>query len=326
MGAAEDAAAVGVRVRHVLDMEDLGPDGVAEVLELARSSNWPRALQGKSAALVFEKPSARTRNAAELAVVDLGGHPVVMRGDEVGLGEREDPRDFARVMAGYHAVIAARVNHHETLDQMAGVMGEANVGDGWPSVPVLNLLSDTAHPTQVVADLMTMHEHFGLMKGLTVAFVGDAANNVSRSLAVGLALVGARMVAVAPPGYQLADEVVDRAERLAGHPVVVRTEDPLEAVRMADVIYADAWTSMGQEEESVIRRRAFASYQVNAALCDVAPSRAIVLHCLPAHRGEEITAGVLDGPRSRVWTQARNRRGALRALFAWMAGYGQEER
>jgi ornithine carbamoyltransferase len=293
---------------RLLEVDDLDPTRLTTVLD--RAAAWKTApesvapsLRGRGAALLFEKPSARTRVSTEMAVATLGGHPVYLRGDDIGIGTRESVEDVARTLAGYCAVIAARVFDHGLLEALAGAS----------SVPVVNLLSDRAHPTQALADLVTLREVLGRLDGLRVAYVGDG-NNVAASLAFGAALSGLELVVSSPPGYELDDDVVERARNLGGSIELVA--DPYEAVRGADAVYTDVWTSMGQEEEADVRREAFAGYQVDRALMEAAGPDARLLHCLPAHRGEEVTAEVLDGPQSVVWLQAENRMHATRALLA----------
>jgi ornithine carbamoyltransferase len=263
----------------------------------------PRVLAGDGVALLFEKPSARTRMSTEMAVVGLGGHPIYIRPEEVGLGVRESVADVARTMAALCAAIAARVFDHATLEEMAAVV----------EVPVVNLLSDRAHPCQAVADFLTLRELTGDLDGRRLVFVGDG-NNVAASLAYAAALSGVELTIASPPGYELDDVTVDRARNLGAS--IDLTADPYEAVQGADAVYTDVWTSMGQEEETATRRAAFAGYQVDRALMAAAGDQAWFLHCLPAHRGEEVTDEVLDGPRSAVWQQAANRMHAARAILA----------
>jgi ornithine carbamoyltransferase len=291
-----------------LEVDDIDPNQLATLL--GRAAAWkvdpsevPHLLAGRGVALVFEKPSARTRTSTEMAVFTLGGHPIVLRGEEIGLGERETVEDVSRTLASYCALIAARVFDHATLESMSGAV----------TVPVVNLLSDRAHPCQALADLLTLREVLGRIEGRRLVFVGDG-NNVAASLAFAAALSGLELVVTSPPGFELDDEVVARARNLGG--TVELVSDPYEAVRGADALYTDVWTSMGQEAESEARRVAFAGYRIDAGLLAAAGQDAVVLHCLPAHRGEEITAEVLDGPRSVVWQQAENRMHAVRALIA----------
>ena len=296
------------RLHRFLEVDDLDPAQFDAVLD--RATEWkltprevPHLLAGRGVALLFEKPSARTRVSAELAVATLGGHPIHLLGEEVGLGVRESVEDVGRTLAGFCAVIAARVFDHGTLESMAAVV----------EVPVVNLLSDRAHPCQALADYLTLREHFGSLDGRRVAFVGDG-NNVAASLAFGAALCGVELTVASPPGYELDDDIVDRARNLGG--AVELVADPFEAVKGADAVYTDVWTSMGQEDETEPRRAAFEGYRVDAALMDAAGPDACFMHCLPAHRGEEVTDDVIDGPQSVVWDQAANRMHSVRALFA----------
>jgi ornithine carbamoyltransferase len=294
--------------RHVLEVDDLDPQRLRRLVERALAwkaepATVPALLAGRGAVMLFEKPSARTRVSTEMAVATLGGHPIYVRGEEVGLDERESAEDVGRTFAAYAAVIAARVFDHRTLERMSAVV----------DVPVVNLLSDRAHPCQALADLLTIHEHLGSAEGRRVAYVGDG-NNVASSLAYTAALAGFELVVASPPGYELDVDVADGARNLGA--VVEQVTDPSDAVRDADVVYTDVWTSMGDEAQREERRRAFAAYSVDAALMAVADPGAIFLHCLPAHRGEEVAAEVIDGPRSRVWPQAANRMHAARALLA----------
>ena len=300
----------------LLEVADLTPAEFADVL--ARAGTWkrdattlPRPLEGRGVALLFEKPSARTRTSSEMAVVGLGGHPVYIRPEEVGLGVRETVEDVARTLAAYCAVVAARVFDHATLEAMAGAV----------DIPVVNLLSDRAHPCQALADYLTLQEAFGALEGRRLVFVGDG-NNVAASLAFGAALSGVELTVVSPPGYELDDDVLERSRNLGG--AVEVTNDPFEAVKGADAIYTDVWTSMGQEEERDARLAAFAGFQVGAELMGLAGDQARFLHCLPAHRGEEVAADVIDGPASLVWQQAANRMHTMRALLArLMEGHDQ---
>lgn len=293
--------------RHLLEVDDLTPDEVTAVLDLAEHPAPPRVLEGRGAALLFEKPSLRTRSATEMAVVQLGGHPISLRGEEVGLDVRETAEDIARVLAGHHAVIAARVFEHGKLERMAAVS----------PVPVVNLLSDRAHPMQALADLLTIRQHFGDLTGRVIAYVGDG-NNVARSLAIGSAMVGAEVRLGCPGGYQCPDVDIDRVRSLGGSVVVA--ERPEEAVEGADVVYTDVWASMGQEAEAAARRRAFEGFTVDSRLMAAASPSGIFLHCLPAHRGEEVAAEVLEGSQSLVWRQAENRMHAARGLLAHLLG------
>ncbi|HEY0085080.1 MAG TPA: ornithine carbamoyltransferase [Allosphingosinicella sp.] len=286
-------------MRDLLTIADLGRDGIEAILALAERRDLGRTLAGKGVALVFQKPSARTRNSMEMAVVQLGGHPIYIQKEEVGLGTRETAEDVARTLACYHQVIAARVIDHQDLVRMAGAT----------ETPVLNMLSDTAHPLQALADLKTVKQLLGGFEGARIAYVGDADNNVCRSLAEGCSLLGIEMRVASPEGYALSEPLEH----------VTQTQDPAEAVAGAQIVYTDVWVSMGQDGETAARMRALAPYQVNEALMARAPD-AHFLHCLPARRGEEVTDGVMDGAKSAVWLQAENRMHTARGALAWMVG------
>jgi ornithine carbamoyltransferase len=291
--------------RHLLEVDDLTPDELATVLDLAEDPQPEPVLAGKGMALVFQKPSARTRNSMEMAVVQLGGHPVSVRGDEVGIDTRETAEDVARTLACYHAAIGARVFSHGVLERMAAVS----------PVPVVNLLSDEAHPLQALADLLTLRQAWGGFKGRALAYVGDG-NNVCRSLGLAGALAGLEIRVATPPGYGVPPEHADRLKALGAE--VVETSRAAEAVDGADAVYTDVWASMGQEVEADARRRAFEGFAVDERLMGAAAPGALFLHCLPAHRGEEVAAAVVDGPASRVWEQAANRMHAARGLLRFL--------
>jgi ornithine carbamoyltransferase len=258
-------------------------------------------------ALVFQKPSARTRNSMEMAVKDLGGHPVTIRAEEVSIDQRESAEDVARTLACYHAAIGARVFDHSILERMAAV--------SW--VPIVNMLSDDAHPLQALADLLTMADELGDLNGRTLAYVGDG-NNMARSLALAATLAGMEFRIASPPGYALAEHDVDRIAALGTPPQLF--DRPEEAVDGVDVVYTDVWTSMGQEAEAADRRKAFEGFMVDDRLMALAGETSTFLHCLPAHRGEEVSDDVLEGPQSRVWRQAENRMHAARGAVAWILG------
>ncbi len=293
-------------VRHLLDVDDLDARELAQVLELAQDHALHRVLEGRGAALLFEKPSGRTRHSTEMAVVQLGGHPIYVRPDEVGIDERETAEDVARTLSQFHAALCARVFDHGVLERMAAA----------GSVPVVNLLSDQAHPLQAVADLLTLLEDGGL-DGRSVAWVGDF-SNVARSLALAAAMTGIGVRVAAPDGYGPTDADLARVRALGGSIEV--TDDPAAAVAGVDCVTTDAWYSMGQEAEAAQRRPVFEPYRVDAALMAEAAPAAVFLHCLPAHRGEEVTDEVLDGPASRVWPQAANRLHAARGALAFLLG------
>jgi ornithine carbamoyltransferase len=291
--------------RNLLEIDDLTGDEINAVLHLAGHTNPPRILEGCGVALVFEKPSLRTRNSTEMAVVQLGGHPISLQANEVGLGVRETPEDVARTLDRYHAVICARVFEHEKLERMAAVS----------SVPIVNLLSDQSHPLQALADLLTIKHRFGDLAGLTVAYVGDA-NNVSRSLALACARTGMSFRFGCPPGYGPSDVELDHL-RAVGATVSVH-DRATDAADGADVVYTDVWASMGKEDEVEARRRAFEGFTVDDGVLEAAKPTGIFLHCLPAHRGEEVSASVLESDRSLVWQQAENRMHTARAALMFL--------
>lgn len=300
--------------RDLISIADLSPEDVQRVVDTALQTKNGRALSilaGKTLALLFEKPSLRTRVSFEVAMQQLGGCALYLSPEEVGLGEREPVADVARVLSRYVDAIAARTFKHETVEELAR----------WADVPVINALSDGEHPCQALADLLTIYEKKGRWRGLVLSFVGDG-NNVARSLMLGATLVGMDFRIAAPQGYRISTALVDKAESLAAASgaAVVCVESPQEAVRGADVVYTDVWTSMGQEEERAERRRSFDGYQVDARLLALASPDAIVMHDLPAHRGEEIADEVMEGPQSVVFDQAENRLHAQKAVLALILG------
>jgi len=301
-----------VPVPSFLDVDDLSAAALRRVLDRARAwkeepAKVPPLLAGQAVAAVFEKPSARTRVSFEVAVTTLGGHCVTLRGEELGLGTRESVADVARTLASYCTMVGARVFDHRVLEEMARTGG----------IPVLNLLSDRAHPGQAVGDLLTLEERLGALDGRRLAFIGDG-NNVAASLAIGAALTGLEMVVSSPAGYELEDAVVERARNLGG--TLELAADPFEAVIDADAVYTDVWTSMGQETEAEVRLAAFAPFQVNEDLMAAARPEALFLHCLPAKRGQEVTDAVIEGSASVVWQQAENRMHSYRSLLAELGG------
>jgi ornithine carbamoyltransferase len=303
---------------NLFDVDDLDPDSWDGLLSLALDDPPRPWLRGKGAALLFEKPSARTRNSTEMAVVDLGGHPVYIQGAEVGLDVRETAEDVARTLACYHSVLCARVFDHGVLVRMAAALARSGF-----DTPVVNLLSDAAHPCQAVADVLTMRESLGPLRGRALAYVGDS-NNMARSLAKAALLEGMDVRMASPKGYTFtADELAALqafADRAGRGGTVQLPDDPRHAAKGAGALYTDVWTSMGQEEERAARLEAFAGYGIDDPLVDLAAEDAVVLHCLPAHRGEEITDAVLEGRRSVVWRQAAHRRTAMRGILAWATG------
>ena len=278
----------GGRIVNLLDR--------AEEMKLGRPAEGASALSGKSVALIFEKPSTRTRISFEVGVAELGGNPLVLRGDEMQLSRGESVEDTARVLSRYVSAIVIRSGSHENVVKLGEYSG----------VPVVNALTPEFHPCQALADLLTLKQRFGGLGGLKVAYVGDG-NNVARSLAVAGSLAGVEVVVAAPDGYQLEP----------GGPAIL-TDDPLEAVHGADAIYGDVWVSMGDEEAADQRRTDLEGFRIDADLLAAAKAEAFVLHCLPAHPGEEITAEVLYGPQSAVWDQAENRLHAQKALLEYL--------
>lgn len=295
--------------RHILEVDDLSADELVRILDLSMSATYPRVLADRGAVLLFEKPSARTRTSIEMATAQLGGHPVTLKNDEVGIDTRETAEDLARLFSGYASFIGARVFEHSKVERLAASA----------SIPVINLLSDAAHPVQALADLLTIRNEFDRIDGLRIVYVGDS-NNVARSLVIAGTMLGAHCVVSSPPAYHFSD--VDSAYLQAAGCTPEVIEDPHRAVAGADVVYTDAWYSMGQEEEQVVRREAFRDWRVDEALMDDAGDNAIFLHCLPAHRGDEVTDGVMDGPSSRVWSQAHNRMHSIRGLLLFLAEVG----
>lgn len=301
--------------RHLLDVTDFTAEEVHAILDMATApiDSLDGPLVGKGASLIFEKPSNRTRHSMEMAVVQLGGHPIYTRGEEVGFDTREPVEDVARIMAGYHAVIAGRVFEHSTVERMAAAMDADGTG-----VPIVNMLSDWSHPLQALADALTMRQRFGQLAGRTVAYIGDYAN-VARSLAEVSLLLGMKVRLACPNGFA-ADEA--ELERLAmiGDGDVTQTTRPEEAAQGAHAVHTDTWVSMGQEREKEARRRAFEGFGVDDSVMSGAAEDAIFMHCLPAYRGFEVTAEVIDGPQSAVFQQGHNRMHAARAALAFVLG------
>jgi len=305
--------------RHFVSLFDLTAGEAGELLDrairLKRSQlndHRTSPLLGRTLGLIFEKPSLRTRVSFEAAIARLGGNAIFLRGKDVGLGVRESVFDFARVISQYVDVLAVRTFSQAIVEELAR----------HATIPVINALSDSSHPCQAMADMVTILEQRGPLAGRKLVFVGDG-NNVARSLALASALMGLEFVLTSPPGYEFPAEFHDRfAARFPRVPLAVE-RDPRKAVKGADVVYTDVWASMGQEQEADQRREAFMPYQVNEVLMARARPDAIFLHCLPAHRGEEVTAGVLDGPHSQVIPQAANRMHLQMALLLWLLGAGK---
>lgn len=301
-------------MKHFLNLIDLTRDELCGLLTEAARLKDAHArriptptLAGRVVGLVFEKPSLRTRVSFESGVAQLGGTSLYLPGNEVGLGWRESLADFARTISNYIDALVLRVYRHETLDGLAA----------YSTIPVINGLSDWSHPCQGLADLLTVRELFGCEKGRTIAFVGDG-NNVARSLAVGCGKLGMKLVLACPPGYGFDDKFKSDYTAKVSPDFPKEVNDPLAAVKGADVIYTDVWTSMGQEAEREERLRRFTGFQVNAKLLAAAPAHCKVLHCLPAHRGEEITDDVMDGPACAAFQQAGNRMHAQKAVLEWL--------
>jgi ornithine carbamoyltransferase len=287
--------------RHLLTGAELDAAALHALLdralELKAAPLSSDALARRSVALIFEKPSTRTRTSFEAGIVELGGHPMVLRSDDTQLSRGESLRDTALVLGRHVAAVGVRTGPDSVLEELAGE----------DAVPVFNMLTAGHHPCQALADLLTLRERFGALEGVKLAYVGDG-NNVARSLAVLGATAGVEVTVAAPAGYQL--------EPVAGARLV---EDPVQAVTGAHAVYTDVWVSMGDEDSAGERRAALAPYRIDDALLDHADPGAVALHCLPAHPGEEITAEVLYGSRQAIWDQAENRRHAQKALLEWLA-------
>jgi ornithine carbamoyltransferase len=300
--------------RHLLDVTDFTVDEIRQILALAEQpiGSLGHPLAGLGVSLIFEKPSNRTRHSMEMAVVQLGGHPVYTRGEEVGFDTREPVEDIALIMEGYHALIAARVFEHSTVTRMAAVVG----------VPVVNMLSDQSHPLQAFADALTMQQCLGDLSGKTVAYVGDY-NNVSRSLGEICAILGMHLRFASPHGFGASEAELERLA-LLGAPSVEQSVRPAEAVTGAHAVHTDTWVSMGQEAEKQQRLQQFEGFTVDAAMMSLADPEAIFMHCLPAYRGIEVTADVIDGPQSVVFQQGHNRLHAARGALAFLLGVRPE--
>jgi ornithine carbamoyltransferase len=295
-------------MRHLLNITDLTAEELVQVLHLAERTDLRPVLAGLGVALMFEKPSNRTRQSMEMAVVQLGGHPVYTRGEEVGFDDRESVEDVTRVMCGYHGMLAARVFDHSVVERMAAVA----------SVPIVNMLSDYSHPLQGLADVLTMQQIHGSLIAQTIAYVGDY-NNVARSLAEACVLLGADVALGCPAGYHASDTEVERLNMLgAGH--VRQVHRAADAVVGAIAVHTDTWTSMGQEAEKDDRKQAFEGYTVTEQMMSLADPNAGFYHCLPAYRGYEVAADVIDGPHSFVIQQAHNRMHAARGALAFLMG------
>lgn len=301
-------------MKHFLDVADTSPAEIQDILDLAirlKKEHFehgnPPLFKGKVLGMIFQKPSLRTRVSFDMAMRHMGGDAIYLSPNEIGLGKRESIADIARVMSGYVQVMMARVFEHAHVVELAK----------WSSVPVINGLSDFSHPCQAMADAQTIIEKFGAMKGLTVSYVGDG-NNVAVSLMHIAVMLGANFTIANPAGYDMPAVAIETGRKLAavsGAKISLLT-DPHEAVKDAQVIYTDTWTSMGQEEETAKREAVFPPYKVNAKLVSEADKDVIVMHCLPAHRNHELTDDVADGPHSAIFPQAHNRLHAQKAVLA----------
>jgi len=300
-------------MRHLLSLVGVTPSELEQIFKISedlkakcRDGVREPLLPGRMMALVFEKPSLRTRVSFETAIGHLGGSSIYL-GEDAGFGKREPIPDFAKVLSGYMDVIVARTFSHESIELLAE----------HSQCAVVNGLSDKSHPCQALADLLTLREHVGKLHGLTFAYIGDG-NNVAKSLALACGKVGMKFVIGCPEDYKLDDDFLQLHKNEVPDAELVTTHDPREAVKDAVVVYTDVWASMGQEEETKKRAIYFADFQVNAALMKEAPKDSVFMHCLPAHRGEEVTAEVIDGPQSVVFDEAENRLHAQKGMLAWL--------
>jgi ornithine carbamoyltransferase len=303
-------------MRHYLSVDDLSPAELGDLLDLAGRLKADRsamrdALRGRSIALIFEKPSTRTRVSFEVGVAELGGHPVVLSAGELQLGRGETIQDTGRVLSRYVDAVVLRTYEQERLEVLTTTA----------TVPIVNALSDFEHPCQALADALTLRERFGQLSGRILTYLGDG-NNVAHSLLLAGTKMGMHVRVATPPGFEPIPQVVHRAEEIAGETggSVQLIHDPEEAATGAHALYTDVWASMGQEEEANERALVFPAYQVTQKLVDLAASDVVVLHCLPAHRGLEITDEVIDGPHSVVWDQAENRLHTQKALLLRLFG------
>ena len=300
---------------HLLDLDVLSREDVLKIIEYGiyfkkNRRNHEKILEGKSVAILFEKPSTRTRMSFDIAVYELGGHPLIMNQNEIHLGKKESIKDTARVMSRYVDAIVARVYRHRDLEEMAK----------YSSVPVINALSDSAHPCQILADLMTIKEYKGKFNGLKIAYLGDG-NNVCNSLILGSALVGMDIYVATPKGYEPNAKVVLKAKEIIeeyGEGSLTLTNDPIEAAEDADVLYTDVWISMGDDENKEEVLKIFPPFQINNKLLEYAKDDVIVMHCLPANRGYEITDDVIDGEHSVVYDEAENRLHVQKGVFKFI--------
>ena len=300
--------------RHFISIEELSDRDLKSIYHLARAPIDDEALKGQGVALVFERPSLRTRASSSSAVHELGGFATFFGDEEIGLDVRESAEDVARTLNEMYAIAALRVRNHAVFERMREATGDR--------MSLINLLSNAAHPTQAVADVLTVAEYFAdgdvhALAGLEVAYVGDA-TNVTRSLAEAMLRLGVNVTVGAPEGYQLSDEGPENPMSLTDAGVLRLTDSPYDAVKSADVIYTDAWVSMGLEDETARRREDLVGFRVDDALLAHAKDSTVVMHCLPAHRGDEITNDVLDGVASLVWRQVFHRRTAMIGVLRWI--------
>jgi ornithine carbamoyltransferase len=301
-------------MRHFLNLLDLTSDEIGHLLDEATAlkaaserGQRPPVLAGRLLGMIFEKPSLRTRASFEAAMAQLGGGSIFLSATDGPIGQRESVPDFARTLSSYVDAVVLRVFRHSTIEEFAR----------YASVPVINGLSDLAHPCQALGDLLTIREVFGELRGRTLVFVGDG-NNVARSVALGCGKVGLRFVLAAPDGYGFDEAFLREFQRVAPQGELLVNGTPQHAVGQADVIYTDVWASMGQEAEREERMRKFAGFQVDERLLALAPAHTRLMHCLPAHRGEEVSAGAIESERSIVFQQAANRMHAQKALLKWL--------
>jgi len=297
---------------NLISISDLGKEDIVRLLDSAdafrsRRRDHGEPLKGLSLAMIFEKPSTRTRVSLEVAAAELGGHALYLSASELQLGRGETIADTARVLSRYVHGITARVYSHKTVMQLAQ----------HARVPVVNALSDWEHPLQILADLVTIRQRFGRLEGLQVAWIGDG-NNVCNSLLLASAILGMKIAVASPPGYGPGEQILEQAKGLGGEPRVV--VEPGDAAKGADILVTDTWISMGDEGQEAERLRVFGKYQVNERLMRLADPGAIAMHCLPAHRGQEITDEVMDGPQSAVFDEAENRLHTSKAVMAWLMG------
>lgn len=300
-------------MKHFLDLADWSTDDIRTLLDLAvrlkaelRNGGNEPVLKGKILGLIFQKPSLRTRVSFEVGMQQLGGTSIMLGPDEIGFGKRESVADIARVISRYLHIVMARVFDHAHLLELAQ----------WGSIPIINGLSDKSHPVQALADILTIYERCGGLEGVRIAYVGDG-NNVAASLAQAAAHFGAHIALGTPPGYELSEDALSQVGAIAERTgtKIETYHDPYAAVENADVVYTDTWVSMGQESETAARVHVMQPYQLNEKLLGHARKHAIVMHCLPAHRGQEITDAVADGPQSVIFDQAENRLHAQKAVL-----------